>query len=145
MTGHRNRVAAAVLRLGTVLAVAALLAVACSDDETSAPTTDGTGDGSSTTTPELTLPIVLNGQGNHLDAYWSEPPFEHQRVISSAAEDPEDGLDINAQLCVFSEGDTRYLIAGEDTDQNDGGTQGWGLFELSGAAIGSSGNPAPTA
>ena len=87
-------------------------------------------------TVENGAPIVFNGQGNNLDAYSSEPPFEHQRVISSAAEDPEDGLDINAQLCFFEDDGTRYLIAGEDTDQDGAGEPGWGIFEVTGEAIG---------
>ena len=32
--------------------------------------------------------IVFNGQGNNLDAYESVPPFRHQRVITTRADDP---------------------------------------------------------
>lgn len=127
-----------------LLAALALVAGACSDDGdggngwattasagapgTTAPTTDAGADAEA---------LVFNGQGNHLDAYSSAPPFEHQRVISSAAEDPDGGLDINAQLCFFDGDDgTRYLIAGEDTDQGGEGVQGWGIFEVAGDRIG---------
>lgn len=116
-----------------VLAAALGLAAACSDDDdTSAPPDDEAEEDPVEAGP----PIVFNGQGNHLDAYSSAPPFEHQRVITSAADDPEDGLDINAQLCFFEDEGTRFLIAGEDTDQQGAGEPGWGIFEVTGEAIG---------
>ena len=71
--------------------------------------------------------IVLNGQGNDLDAYASNPPFKHQTVITTRAKDPK-GFDINAQICFFPDG--RTFIAGEDTGQPDP-IQGWGIFKLS--------------
>jgi hypothetical protein len=113
------------------VAVTVALGAACSDD-------DGGSSSPATTVAEVdpAPPIVFNGQGNHLDAYSSEPPFEHQRVISAAADDPEAGLDINAQLCFFDDGGTQYLIAGEDTDQGGAGEPGWGIFEVTGDAIG---------
>ena len=49
--------------------------------------------------------IVFSGQGNNLDAYESVPPFRHQRVITTSADDPK-GLDINAQICFFPGGTT---------------------------------------
>jgi hypothetical protein len=76
--------------------------------------------------------IVLNGQGNDLDAYASNPPFKHQTVITTRAKDPK-GFDINAQICFFPDG--RTFIAGEDTGQPDP-IQGWGIFKLSGSAVG---------
>lgn len=129
------------------LAVALALVVTatgCGDDEPTAssassaaePGTTATDDGAGGEDAGDGTPIVLNGQGNNLDAYSSQPPFEHQRVISSAAEDPDGGLDINAQLCVFEDEGTRYLIAGEDTDQDGDGVQGWGIFALTGDALG---------
>lgn len=114
-----------------VLASALALVVGCSDDDGSAPPADEPADD-----VDPGPPIVFSGQGNHLDAYSSAPPFEHQRVISSAADDPDGGLDINAQLCFFEDEGTRYLIAGEDTDQDGTGTQGWGIFEVTGDAVG---------
>jgi hypothetical protein len=76
--------------------------------------------------------IVLNGQGNDLDAYASNPPFKHQTVITTRAKDPK-GFDINAQICFFPDG--RTFIAGEDTGQPDP-IQGWGIFKLSGNTVG---------
>jgi len=76
--------------------------------------------------------IVLNGQGNDLDAYASTPPFKHQTVIETRARDPQ-GLDINAQICFFPDGQT--FIAGEDTGQPDP-VQGWGIFRLRGSTVG---------
>lgn len=122
-------------RAAGLLALAAALALgaACADDDGgSSPETTVADEGGGAPGP----PIVFSGQGNHLDAYSSEPPFEHQRVISSAAEDPEGGLDINAQLCFFETGGARYLIAGEDTDQDGAGEPGWGIFEITGEEIG---------
>jgi hypothetical protein len=76
--------------------------------------------------------IVLNGQGNDLEAYSSRRPFKHQTVIQTRAKDPE-GLDINAQICFFPDG--RTFIAGEDTGQPDP-LQGWGIFRLRGNRVG---------
>jgi hypothetical protein len=76
--------------------------------------------------------IVLNGQGNDLDAYAAAPPFTHQTVIRTRAKDKH-GFDINAQICFF--GDGRSFIAGEDTGQPDP-IQGWGIFRLRGNRVG---------
>jgi len=76
--------------------------------------------------------IVLNGQGNDLDAYASNPPFKTQKVITNREEDPK-GFDINAQICFFPDGKT--FIAGEDTGQPDP-VQGWGIFKLKGDKVG---------
>ena len=76
--------------------------------------------------------IVLNGQGNDLDAYAPAPPFKHQTVIQTRAKSKE-GYDINAQICFF--GDGRSFIAGEDTGQPDP-IQGWGIFRLRGNRVG---------
>ncbi len=123
------------------LALLVLLAAACSDDaDTSTEDARATGageDAATTTSPaEDRLPddvVVFNGQGNNLDAYSTGDPSETQRVITTAAEDP-DGLDINAQICFFPDGSGRF-IAGEDTGQPDP-PAGWGIFQLRGAAIG---------
>jgi hypothetical protein len=76
--------------------------------------------------------IVLNGQGNDLDAYSGTEPFKHQLVIQNHNADPK-GRDINAQICFFPDGKT--FIAGEDTGQPDP-LQGWGIFKLKGAKVG---------
>lgn len=128
----------------TVLVLSALVITsgACSDDgeTTSGTTTRPDNRAADEPAPDEPLPdaaaLVFNGQGNRLDAYSSDPPFEHQRVIDNAQDDPEEGLDINAQLCFYESDGTRYLIAGEDTDQEGEGSQGWGIFEVAGDAIG---------
>ncbi|MBM3672143.1 MAG: hypothetical protein FJW86_08195 [Actinobacteria bacterium] len=76
--------------------------------------------------------IVLNGQGNDLDAYTGNEPFKHQLVIQNHSEDPN-GRDINAQICFFPDGKT--FIAGEDTGQPDP-VQGWGIFKMKGTKVG---------
>ncbi|WP_334143039.1 hypothetical protein [Rhabdothermincola sp.] len=127
------------LGIVAVLAVPILLS-ACSSGgggQTATTTSTAARQPSATTAPPPSEPagvIVFNGQGNHLDAYAAEPPFEHQRVITSRSEDPE-GLDINGQICFFPDGSGRF-VAGEDTGQTAGDTQGWGIFELTGDRIG---------
>jgi len=76
--------------------------------------------------------IVLNGQGNDLDAYSGTEPFKHQLVIQNHNDDPQ-GRDINAQICFFP--DNKRFIAGEDTGQPDP-LQGWGIFTIKGKRIG---------
>lgn len=127
------------LGLVTLVAAAGLLAACGSGGSTgSSPTTSPASPQQPGTTPTSTPGgggvIVFNGQGNHLDAYDAEPPFAHQRVITNRAEDPQ-GLDINGQICFFPDGSRRF-IAGEDTDQKAGNTQGWGIFELTGDRVG---------
>lgn len=136
-------VAARPLGAALTLLLAVLLPLAgCSGDDSASP--DETGDGGSSTStsaePEgesSDAPIVLNGQGNHLDA-WSIEGGEtvSQRVVNSAAVDPEDGIDINAQICVFESGGKRMMVTGEDTGQPHP-PAGWGIFELSGDSVGS--------
>ena len=76
--------------------------------------------------------IVLNGQGNDLDAYSGNKPFKHQLVIQNHNDDPK-GRDINAQICFFPDG--KRFIAGEDTGQPDP-PAGWGIFRLRGKRVG---------
>ena len=87
--------------------------------------------------------LVFNGENNRLNAY-APPPgeadeFPKQTVIPSALDDPDNGRDINAQIC-FDPSNPRNFIAGEDTGQDEGaseeGGQGWGYFTLSGDRIG---------
>jgi hypothetical protein len=113
-------------------AVLALTALACEDDSGGgSSSTDEPSDETQTEAPAE--PIVFNGEGNNLNAYDSQPPFDKQTVITNAEDDP-DGLDINAQICFFPDGSHRF-IAGEDTGQPDP-PQGWGIFQLDGNAIG---------
>jgi hypothetical protein len=78
--------------------------------------------------------IVFNGEGNNLNAYAAEPPFTKQTVIRNHEDDPQRGLDINAQICFFPDGSNRF-IAGEDTGQPNP-PQGWGIFQLRGTQVG---------
>ena len=78
--------------------------------------------------------IVFNGEGNNLNAYAAEPPFTKQTVIRNHDDDPQKGLDINAQICFFPGGSNRF-IAGEDTGQPNP-PQGWGIFQLRGTQVG---------
>ncbi len=77
--------------------------------------------------------VVLNGQGNDLDAYDGAPPFTSQKLYTARSKDPK-GFDINAQICFFGK-DGRTFIAGEDTGQPDP-VQGWGIFRLKGSKVG---------
>jgi hypothetical protein len=78
--------------------------------------------------------VIFNGEGNNLNAYAAEPPFTKQTVIRNHDDDPQNGLDINAQICFFPDGSNRF-IAGEDTGQPNP-PQGWGIFKLSGSKVG---------
>jgi hypothetical protein len=90
----------------------------------------GCGDASSTGAGG---PIVFAPEGNRLNAYDPEPPFAKQTVIRSHADDPQDGLDINGEVC-FAPG-SRLFIAGEDTGQ-PAIRAGWGVFLLDGVRVG---------
>jgi hypothetical protein len=124
-------------RLATVLLVTAALALASCGSSDSSDEADEGGGSATTSTPTPARPaesIVFNGQGNNLDAYDSQPPFATQRVVRTVADDPA-GMDINAQICFFPDGSQRF-VAGEDTGQKEGRTQGWGIFQLTGNTIG---------
>ncbi len=121
-------------RMISALMVMALLGAGCSTDDSE---DAGTTTEAAAASDSDSNPIILSGQGNHLDAYSlldGNPPddntADHQRVITNAGDDPN-GLDINAQLCVFDVDGKRILIAGEDTGQPDP-PAGWGIFELTG-------------
>jgi hypothetical protein len=127
------------------LAALVLLAGACSDDDGAsddgAASTTAT-DGSSTTDSaggkgdgEGGDVIVFNGQGNDLDAYEGAPPFNTQKLFTNANDDPENGLDINAQICFWDDDGTTRFITGEDTGQPNP-PAGWGIFDLEGDAVG---------
>lgn len=66
-------------------------------------------------------------------AYSTGETTTSQVLIASHADDPQNGRDINGEVC-FLRG-TRRFIAGEDTGQPDP-PPAWGFFELSGDAIG---------
>jgi hypothetical protein len=125
-------------RLLTVGVAGALVVASCTSDSdppeasNSTPSTVEAG-GTTTIAPDDSV-VVFNAQGNNLDAYEAEPPFTDQRVITARADDPE-GLDINGQICFFPDGSKRF-IAGEDTGQSEGMSQGWGVFQLTGDRVG---------
>jgi len=131
-------------RVAALVTVALVALGSCSEGSDSG---DTAAESTTTTTaPEAagpTEPLVFNGQGNHLDAYAVEPDadgaFPTQRVVESAATDPDGGRDINAQICFMepADGGDPWFISGEDTDQNDaGGSAGWGIFRLEGTELG---------
>jgi hypothetical protein len=120
--------------LALVVTVLMAAATACGDDDsggTASPT------GSVTEAPPGTGTdvIVFSTEGNNLNAYRPDPPFEKQTVIRNADDDPADGMDINGQICFFPD-DPHRFIAGEDTGQPER-TPGWGIFEVEGDAVGS--------
>jgi hypothetical protein len=136
-----------VILASVTLLLGASLAACSDDDEDASPedtavasATSTTADpvGSTTTSTGGTegQPIVFSGQGNNLVAYDSTDPFDSQVVITNAADDPEDGRDINAQICFWDDPELgRLFIAGEDTGQPDP-PAGWGIFRLDGTVIG---------
>lgn len=107
---------------------AALLVVACSGGDGGSSPDDATAPADAGRAP-----IILSTEGNNLNAYTGEAPFEKQTVIATAADDPA-GMDINGQLCFFPD-DPHRLIAGEDTGQPER-TPGWGIFEVEGDRVG---------
>jgi hypothetical protein len=130
--------------LGLLVAGALVVAAAaCGSDEPETPPQSG----NPPTTPEPTTSttaagaaasggdvIVFSTEGNNLNAYDPEPPFDKQTIITNAEDDPADGMDINAQICFFPD-DPHLFIAGEDTGQPER-TPGWGIFEVTGEAVG---------
>lgn len=76
--------------------------------------------------------IVFNGEGNNLNVFDAQPPFEKQRVITTRENDPK-GWDINAQICFFD--DNTRMITGEDTNQPDP-PAGWGIWDVAGDQVG---------
>ena len=115
--------------LASALVAALLVAAACSGDDDDGGTADAGGDAPTEETADDAAPVVFSTEGNNLNAYVGEEPFDKQTVITTAADDP-DGMDINGQLCFFPD-DPHRLIAGEDTGQPER-TPGWGIFEIEG-------------
>jgi sugar lactone lactonase YvrE len=133
-------------RFPIAVLVALLVAglAACSDDDTTSSedttSTSGassTADGATSTTTEVQgTYAIFNGEGNNLNAYSPDTPFESQRIFTNASEDPDNGRDINAQICFWDDPELgRLFIAGEDTNQPDP-PQGWGIFQLEGTQVG---------
>ncbi len=121
--------------LAAALAVALLVVAGCGDDDDGGASDAGSGGGDAAAdeVAGAGAPIVFSTEGNNLNAYVGEEPFEKQTVIPTVADDP-DGMDINGQLCFFPD-DPHRLIAGEDTGQPER-TPGWGIFEIEGDEVG---------
>ncbi len=111
-------------------AVVILVACGCSSD--------GEGRSSSSASPaggaEGRRILVFGAEENRLNAYDVTDESVKQTVVPSAADDPANGRDINAQICFHPDGSRRF-IAGEDTNQPDP-PPGWGFFQLRGDRIG---------
>jgi len=103
--------------VAAMIMFAALLVSACTESEIE---------------PAPTKTYVFGAEANRLHVY-DPATGEKSIVIPSRADDPS-GLDINAQICFFPDGSRRF-IAGEDTGQNMGIRQGWGIFQLLGDSI----------
>jgi hypothetical protein len=87
-----------------------------------------------TTTPVPLGPaIVFSAQGSELDAYATAQPFTMQTVVPSPAAD-RNGVDVSGQVC-FDPTDPRRFVAVDLTAAADA-QSGWGVFELSGRALG---------
>ncbi|MCU1428814.1 MAG: hypothetical protein JWL83_2814 [Actinomycetia bacterium] len=117
-----------------VLACAAILLslTACSS---SSPRSRASRSTTTTHAPAQASAIVLNGQGNDLDAYLAAPPFTKQVVDHHHDDAHPNSLDINGQIC-FDPKNPRRFIAGEDTNQDTTGHPGWGILQLSGDHVG---------
>ena len=122
-------------RLAVLVGLVLVLA-ACSSSGNGAGDVAETGDPptTSTTASTRTAPIVLSGQGNDLLVYATDGSGDSQVLFTNKEDDPENGRDINAQICFFPDDPTQF-IAGEDTNQPDP-LQGWGIFHLDGDTVG---------
>ena len=124
-----------------LLAAGVVLASAChsSGRSTSDRSTASTGVSGTTapTTTTTTVPlgpaIVLSAQSSQLDAYATTRPFTSQVVVPSPAAD-RDGVDVSGQIC-FDPANPRRFVAVDQTAAADG-QSGWGVFEISGRALG---------
>jgi DNA-binding beta-propeller fold protein YncE len=76
---------------------------------------------------------VLTAQGSELDAYATTRPFVTQTVVPSPLAS-RDGVDVSGQICVDPTDRNRF-VAVDRTGAADGRI-GWGVFELSGSALG---------
>jgi hypothetical protein len=77
--------------------------------------------------------IVLSTQGDEVDAYPATRPFSTQVVVPSTDAD-RDGVDVGGQIC-FDPTDPMRCVAVDRTAAAEG-QAGWGVFELSGSALG---------
>ena len=84
--------------------------------------------------------IVFNGEADRLNIYDAATGAK-RTLIENSDGDPQNGLDINAQICFVPDGvpwkpdGEIWFIAGEDTEQNTAPgviKQGWGLFRITG-------------
>ncbi|HEY5013809.1 MAG TPA: hypothetical protein VIK61_14045 [Acidimicrobiia bacterium] len=132
------------IRRSAALAVAVtLLASACHGNDTRSQTkptsaktpvtTGGGGVSTTTTTAPISPAIVLSAQASRLDAYATTRPLVTQTVVPSPAAD-RNGVDVSGQIC-FDPTTPNRFVAVDRTAAADGQV-GWGVFELSGRAIG---------
>ena len=122
-----------------LLASVALFAVACHGGTRATPRTSSSAPTdtvvptTTTTTVPLQPAIVLTAQANELDAYATTPPFVTQTVVPSPAAD-RNGVAVSGQICTDPT-DRHRFVAVDRTAAADGQI-GWGVFELSGSALG---------
>ena len=127
------------MRTVAMLAIVALFATACHSGGASprasgpAPTDTVVPSTTTTTTVPLASAIVLTAQANELDAYATTRPFATQTVVPSPAAD-HNGVDVSGQICTDPT-DRQRFVAVDRTAAADGQI-GWGVFELSGRALG---------
>ncbi len=86
-----------------------------------------------TSAPPTGPAVVFSAQGSRLDAYGTTPPFASQIVVPSPAAD-RGGAAVAGQIC-FDPTDPNRFVAADRTAAGDA-QPGWGVFELSGRAIG---------
>lgn len=133
-----NRPRTLVVLLGAVLLVVGLAACSDGDDDASPDPGSSAGDeggGDEGGGDAEVGTIVIGAEGNDLWAYEDTGTDEvaARRIVTNAADDPEDGIDLNGQVCFFPDDPNRF-VAGEDTGQPDP-PAGWGIFELGGEAL----------
>jgi hypothetical protein len=122
-----------------LIAVGAVLAGACHGSGGSSgrsPASTGASGAVPTTTitgVPLGPAIVFSAQGSQLDAYATTRPFITQVVVPSPAAD-RDGVDVSGQIC-FDPTNPNQFVAADQTAAADG-QSGWGVFEVSGHALG---------
>jgi hypothetical protein len=86
-----------------------------------------------TATSTATFPrLLLSPEGNRLHVFTTGETPMGRVLIPSHADDPENGRDINGEIC-FLPG-TRRFISGEDTGQPNP-PPAWGFFELQGTGF----------
>jgi len=126
-------------RATVTLAALVLVVSACDSGSkgtphaTSSVTTDTVAPTTSTPSVPLGSAIALTAQGNELDAYATTRPFATQTVVRSRAAD-HSGADLSGQVCTDPADRNRFVAV--DRSAAADGQVGWGVFTLSGGALG---------